>query len=110
MRPLLATPTMIDEASGIFAALGDPSRLRILQVLLEAEAPLNQGIVAARAHLTQANASKHLSCLVRTGLLTRSQEGNTVYYLPVQPMVSDLCALVGAHVSHRVAATLQALN
>jgi DNA-binding transcriptional ArsR family regulator len=85
MRPLLATPTMIDEASGIFAALGDPSRLRILQVLLEAEAPLNQGVVAARAHLAQANASKHLSCLVRTGLLTRSQEGNTSITYPYSP-------------------------
>lgn len=110
MHPVLSTPTMIDEASRIFSALGDPSRLRILQVLLEADAPLNQGTVATRAHLSQANASKHLACLVRTGLVTRTQVGTAVQFAPRQPLVQELCALVGAHVSQRAAATLQALN
>jgi len=101
---------MIEEASAIFAALGDASRLRILQVLLEAEAPLNQGTVAARARLSQANASKHLACLVRTGLVTRTQVGTTVQFAPVQPLVANLCALVGTHVNQRAAATLLALH
>jgi DNA-binding transcriptional ArsR family regulator len=110
MKPVLATETMIEEVGGIFAALGDHSRLKILRALLEQEGPLNQTQIAERAQLSQANASKHLSCLVRVGLLTRLQEGNTVFYEPVAPLAAELCALVGSHVSRRAATNFHALH
>jgi len=110
MKPVLANDTMIDEVGGIFAALGDNSRLKILRVLFENRSPLNQTQVAERSGLSQANASKHLSCLVRVGLLTRLQEGNTVYYQPVLPLVEDLCNLVGEHVSDRAKTNFRALH
>ena len=56
------TDPMISEITGIFGALGDGSRLRILRVLLETQQPLSQGAVADAAGLSQANASKHLAC------------------------------------------------
>ena len=37
---------MIDEASGLFSALGDASRLKILRSLLDSKEPLSQGAVA----------------------------------------------------------------
>lgn len=106
----LANDAMIDEVSGLFAALGDSSRLKILRTLLEAGAPLNQGALAERTGLSQANASKHLSCLARVGLVQRQPKGNTVLFEPVLPLVSDLCSLVCDHVTDRAKATYQALG
>ena len=101
---------LIDQASTLFRALGDASRLRILKALLEAGEPLSQGAVAKAADLSQANASKHLGCLVREGLVTRTQTGNTVHFAPVAPLVSNLCGLVCAHVSDRIQARYEALG
>ncbi|MBI3130782.1 MAG: winged helix-turn-helix transcriptional regulator [Acidobacteria bacterium] len=102
--------TMIGEVTGLFGALGDQSRLRILRALLDAKKPLSQGAVAEKAELSQANASKHLACLVRVGLVTREQEGNTVYFSPILPLVSQLCDLVCGHVTDRVKASYKALK
>lgn len=110
MKTALANDTMIDEVSCLFGALGDASRLKILRTLLDTKKPLNQGGVAEAAGLSQANASKHLACLVRVGLVVRNQEGNTVYFTPVLPLVSDLCDLVCGHVSDRAKASYHALR
>jgi len=110
MKSALANDTMIDEVSCLFGALGDASRLKILRVLLEAKTPLNQGGLAEAAGLSQANASKHLACLVRVGLITRKPEGNTVFFEPVLPLVENLCDLVCGHVSERAKASYHALR
>jgi ArsR family transcriptional regulator len=101
---------MIGEASGLFGALGDQSRLFILRALLDAEEPLNQGAIAEAAGLSQANASKHLACLARVGLIQREPIGNTVLYTPVLPLVATLCELVCGHVTRRAKSTYQALR
>lgn len=101
---------MIEEISGLFAALGDASRLKILRALQNAKGPLSQGSVAEAANLSQANASKHLASLVRVGLVTREPEGNTVYFRAVQPLVADICNLVCGHVVERAKSTYQALK
>jgi len=104
------TNPMIDEVSGLFSALSDTSRLKVLRSLLESKEPLSQGAVAKGAGLTQANASKHLACLVRAGLAKREPDGNTVYFSLVMPLVSNLCDLVCGHVSHRARTSFQALR
>ena len=109
MAQLLSNP-MIDEVSGLFSALGDASRLKILRSLLDSKEPLSQGVVAEAAGLSQANASKHLTCLVRVGLVSREPEGNAVFFSPVLPLVADLCELVCGHVSDRVRQTYKALK
>lgn len=101
---------MIEEVSVLFGALGDASRLKILRVLLEEGEPMNQGAVAEKAGLSQANASKHLGCLTRTGLVIRAPEGNSVYFSPVMPLVGDLCDLVCGHVSDQAHASYKALK
>ena len=95
------TDAMIRELTGIFDALGDPSRLRILRALLDAGGPMSQGAVADATGLSQANASKHLACLVRAGLVTREPEGTSVYFEPVNPLVKKLCDIVSDHAAAR---------
>jgi DNA-binding transcriptional ArsR family regulator len=101
---------MIGEVSDLFSALGDPSRLRLLRALLDAGTPLSQGSAAETAGLSQANASKHLACLVRVGLVLRQPEGNTVFYSPVLPLVGELCGMMCGHVTTRARAAYQALK
>lgn len=109
MKPHLTNP-MIEEVSELFAALGDSSRLRILRSLLDAGAPLSQGALAEAAGLSQANASKHLACLVRVGLVLREPQGNSVYFRPMLPLVEDICGIVCGHVSDRVRSSYKALG
>lgn len=109
MKPVLSD-AMIEEISELFAAMGDASRLKILRALQNAKDRLSQGAVAEAAGLSQANASKHLASLVRVGLVLREPEGNTVYFRPVLPLVSDICAIVCGHVSERAKNSYQALK
>ncbi|MBP1626970.1 MAG: ArsR family transcriptional regulator [Holophagaceae bacterium] len=109
MKPHLTNP-MIEEVSELFAALGDPSRLKILRSLLDAGTPLSQGALAEAAGLSQANASKHLASLVRVGLVLREPQGNSVIFKPMLPLVEDICGLVCGHVSERARSTYKALG
>ena len=109
MTHQLSNP-MIEEVSCLFSALGDASRLKILRTLLDSKAPLSQGAVAEASGLSQANASKHLACLVRVGLVNREPEGNAVFFTPIMPLVGELCELVCGHVSDRARVTYKALK
>jgi DNA-binding transcriptional ArsR family regulator len=101
---------MIEEVSGIFHALSDPSRLKILRSLLESKKPLSQGQVAEVAGLSQANASKHLALLVRERLVLRSPDGNTVFFSPVSPLVPQVCDLMCGHVTQRIKLAYQSIK
>ena len=70
-----------------FRSLGDASRLAILELLRERE--MTAGQIAAAAHLTASNASKHLACLRDCGLVEARQHWRHVHY-----------RLAGEHVAH----------
>jgi ArsR family transcriptional regulator len=75
-----------------FRALGEPMRLRILEHLFEGPASVNEILDAVGG--TQANVSKHLSCLYAAGLLARRKEGTRTVYSIADPSLQKLCALV----------------
>lgn len=101
---------MIEEAGRIFSALADPSRLKILRLLMAARAPMSQGTLAEEAGLSQANASKHLMCLIQSGLVVRERGGNQAFYHVATPLVGDVCGLVRQHVIERSQAAYQSLR
>ncbi len=105
-----AKGNLLDQAGGLFKALGDPSRLRLLQVLLAAQGPLLQYELAMRAGLQVSNASKHLTLLVREGLVRRHSEGTQARFEVVAPMVAEVCDLVCGHVSHRIQESFKSLS
>jgi DNA-binding transcriptional ArsR family regulator len=82
----------IDVVARLLAALGEPSRIRIIRALWDG--PLSVGEITDAAGLKQSNASKQLAMLVDAGVLSRRREGSAVYYEIALPMVRDLCALV----------------
>jgi ArsR family transcriptional regulator len=80
----LAAPGMSDEdaetTAAVFKALADPSRVRIVNLLANAGAPVCVCDLTPRLGLSQPTVSFHLKKLVRAGLLEREQRGVWAYY------------------------------
>lgn len=100
--------TMIDRIARRFRALGEPQRLRILQVL-EA-GPRTVGEVVAELNGNQPNISRHLQELHDAGLLRRRRERNSIYYSIGDPVVHQLCELVCGCAQRDMEAELAALR
>src|SRR2546423_1613399 len=64
----------------VFKALADPTRVRIVNVLLNAEEPVCVCEFTPHLGLSQATVSFHLAKLRRAGLLDREQRGTWAYY------------------------------
>lgn len=75
---LPAAPLPTDLVAKYFRGLGDPSRLRILE-LLRSEGELSVGELVERLGLPQPKVSNHLACLRWCGFIEARREGRTVY-------------------------------
>lgn len=83
---------MIELVARRFQILGEPCRLRILQVLEERPMTVNQIVDALEGN--QPNISKHLQILFDAGIVGRHRCGNSVLYNIADPVVFKLCELV----------------
>ncbi|HEU5438414.1 MAG TPA: metalloregulator ArsR/SmtB family transcription factor [Ktedonobacterales bacterium] len=80
-----------------FRALGDPTRVRLLRLLLEVpagERSVGELVVAIGA--PQSRISTHLGCLRWCGLVQTRRAGKLVYYRIADPRVRELLALASA--------------
>lgn len=76
-------------------ALGEPTRLEILQLLAEKE--LCGTDILSRLPLNQPNLSRHLRTLREAGLLEERREGRNAYYhVTDQPLLDQVLALAEA--------------
>jgi len=75
-----------------FRTLGEPFRLRILQLLEQGEKTVTD--LVEQLDGNQSNVSKHLSILHDAGLVSRRREGTSIFYAISDPMVFQLCELV----------------
>ena len=103
---------MSDEALELVAArfrvLADASRLRLLDLLMQGEAPV-QALVESSG-LSQTNVSRHLGLLRREGLVARTRDGNRAVYRIADPSVQKLCRLVCGGISDQLAGGLDAMQ
>jgi ArsR family transcriptional regulator len=80
----LARPTLSDaeaaELEQLFKALADRNRVKILNLLVQAEAPVCVCDFVPPLGLKQPTVSYHLKLLVDAGLLTREPRGTYAYY------------------------------
>lgn len=95
-------PQLVDDAARRFRLLGDPTRLRLLNVLHE-RGETSVGELAARAETSVANASKHLAQLERERVVARRRAGTSVRYRIDDPTVAALCDLVCTGLRERFA-------
>jgi DNA-binding transcriptional ArsR family regulator len=75
-----------------FRALGDPLRVRTLDLLRDQE--LSVTTLAEQLGAGQQNVSKHLAVLLDAGMLARRKAGNHVYYRIADDGVFTLCEQV----------------
>lgn len=71
-------PARSDLVAKYFRGLGDPTRLRILE-LLRTEGELSVGALVERLGLSQPLVSNHLACLRWCGFIEARREHRTVY-------------------------------
>ncbi|HAN73409.1 MAG TPA: transcriptional regulator [Planktothrix sp. UBA8407] len=75
-----------------FKVLSEVSRLQIICCLKSGAKNVTQIIEATG--LGQANVSKHLKVLAQAGIVTRTQQGVSVYYEIASPLLFEVCDLV----------------
>ena len=90
----MAVPdSLIDEAARRFSLLSDPTRLRMLAVLLERE-PLTVTELSDALGIATPNVSQHLARLAAGRLVAREKQGRTVRYRTTDPSLRPLCELM----------------
>lgn len=70
----------MQEFAVVFKALGDPTRLRLVRLLLEAGTELCVCELADSLEESQYNVSKHCAALKSAGLVENRREGRWIYY------------------------------
>ena len=96
-RPL-AAPSLSDaeteSAAAVFKALGDPARVRILNLVATSDVPVCACNLLEPLGLAQPTVSHHLKKLTEAGLRLREQRGVWAYYSIEPETVAQLRALV----------------
>ncbi len=105
-HPILSVEAL-SLVAGRFRALGDPSRLRILNLLMQGESSVQELVEATG--FEQPNVSRHLSVLRREGIVERRAEGNRALYSIQDPTIVQLCEIVCGGLTGRLIETLEAL-
>jgi DNA-binding transcriptional ArsR family regulator len=102
-QPLLpAEPAGVLALAKLFRAVSDPSRLRLLQFLLNEEHTVTECV--EHVGLAQGRVSSHLGCLADCGFVTVRREGRYAYYRVTDPRVADLVMLGRALTAENAAA------
>ena len=94
--PLGAPTLSVEEAEGtaeLFKALGDPARVRIVNVIATAAEPVCACVFNDSLGLSQPTVSHHLKKLTDAGLLEREQRGKWAYFSLKQEAVETLAAV-----------------
>jgi len=89
---------LLEPVAAHFHALGEPTRLAILQWIGQGERTV--GELAGLCGCSAANVSRHLALLMRHGLVQREMRGQHAWYRCADASVHALCDGVCAHIAH----------
>jgi ArsR family transcriptional regulator len=93
----LAAPRLSEEeavaTAEVFRALGDPGRVRIVNMLATSADPVCVCELIEPLGLSQPTVSHHLKKLVEAGLLEREQRGRWAYFSLKREAVTKLAAV-----------------
>ena len=82
------TPDPIRLKAKFFRGFADPTRLAILETLLDGEKNVNE--IVERLSISQSNVSAHLACLRDCGLVKSEGRGKFTYYMLYDDKIRDL--------------------
>jgi DNA-binding transcriptional ArsR family regulator len=80
---------LVDLIASRFRVLGEPTRIRLLDLLRERDATVTELHEALGA--SQQNVSKHLGVLLQAGMVTRTKHGTSARYAIADDGVFALC-------------------
>ncbi|HKU86887.1 MAG TPA: metalloregulator ArsR/SmtB family transcription factor [Casimicrobiaceae bacterium] len=83
-----------------FGLLSEPTRLRILHAICQAEQSVSAIVAATGA--SQTNVSRHLALMYQAGVVSRRREGSTVYYGVADPEFVSICRSVCVQIAGRI--------
>jgi ArsR family transcriptional regulator len=75
-----STPTSVEERAMVFKALGDPTRVRIIELLRAQTDEITGTEIAESVGVSLALLCHHSSVLVEAGLVNKRKEGQTSYW------------------------------
>ena len=93
-------PEVIKQVADYFSILGEPMRLRLLNILRGGEKCVQE--LVDETQTSQANVSKHLKVMLQAGILSRRTEGTSAYYSVADELIFDLCNLVCDRLASRI--------
>jgi ArsR family transcriptional regulator len=96
-RPLASGTLAEDEVEAtaqLFKALGDPARVKIVNLLALSDEPVCACEIVPALDLSQATVSHHLKKLTQAGLLDREQRGKWAYFSLNPKAAAQLVTLV----------------
>ena len=96
------SPEALELVAARFKVMSEPLRLRILHELQGGEMSVME--ITEAVESSQPNVSKHLKVLQDAGLVTRRQEGNTVYCSIADATVFELCDVVCSSIREHLSA------
>ncbi len=103
-HPVLSEAALVAVAAR-FRALGDPSRLSIVNRLMDGERGVQD--LLAETGLTQTNLSRHLGVLRQVGIVERRSDGNRAFYRIADPCWSQVCEIVCGSLASQLAQELE---
>ncbi len=109
-HPVSRTPLLPEDGEQVgtvakfFRALGDPTRLRLLEFLLDGEHSVSDCV--AHVGLAQGRVSTHLACLADCGYVQARREGRWCYYRATDPRVAERSLLAWARALGRLHTTM----
>jgi DNA-binding transcriptional ArsR family regulator len=80
---------MIEERARVFDALGDPTRLRIVELVRAGELASHE--IASALGISPALACHHLKQLAESGVLIHRRAGQSKYYRLNRPVLEQHC-------------------
>ena len=83
-----------------FSVLSEPSRLRIMYAVCGGEKTVSE--VVEMCGTSQANVSRQLTALHKSGILLRRKEGVTVYYSIADNATVEMCQTVCAKIAESI--------
>ncbi|MFI6163037.1 ArsR/SmtB family transcription factor [Micromonospora haikouensis] len=98
----------VEMVAKFFRALGDPTRLRLLEFLLHAEHTVGECV--EHVGLAQGRVSAHLACLADCGYVAARRDGRRTFYTVVDPRVADLVMLARSLVADNAAALAECVR
>jgi DNA-binding transcriptional ArsR family regulator len=102
------TDNGVEMVAKFFRALGDPTRLRLLEFLLAEEHTVTECVT--QVGLSQGRVSAHLACLADCGYVQMRRAGRFAHYRVADPRVAELVMLARSLAADNAAALAECVR